>query len=245
MKVNIFLGGVYQGVMKSKGKKRSSTQKRLSHASRDWGDAPPRLSSTPPKNVWVSTKCFDRTDLVALLRDQIIPHASLYTALNRIADDKPLGKAVGVIAGYGQHWTARNPFRWDATLSQQWILTAYNSNPAFRLASEQVHGARAALGCPSARITWHAMLVRPGSPDQEVHIDGTGRGKCYYTYVVPLMQSPEGGGTYFPEAGLTFRSVGRAILFGGDVHHKGLGNRSAHDRIFLYAAMHSGPDPNA
>ena len=44
--------------------------------------------------------------------------------------------------------------------------------------------------------------------------------------------------------GLTFQSFGGAVLFGGDVLHKGLGNHSQAERVFLFAAIYTGRDPN-
>ena len=95
------------------------------------------------------------------------------------------------------------------------------------------------------------MMVHPGSPSQDVHIDDAasrrGGNRCYYTLIVPL-SSHSSLGTHFPtlnsNRGHTFATFGGALVFDGGVEHAGLANRSTHDRIFLYAAVFTGEDKN-
>ena len=93
------------------------------------------------------------------------------------------------------------------------------------------------------------MIVYPGSPDQTVHVDDSkfkvGGKRCYFTFIVPLTSDPKTGGTNFPKLNYTFTSYGGALMFDGAVEHAGLGNRSStKNRIFLYAAIHTGRDEN-
>ena len=101
-------------------------------------------------------------------------------------------------------------------------------------------------GRPST-VAWHAMIVHPGSPTQEVHVDDekfVRNKRCYYTLIIPLTNNPQAGGTYFPQLGFVFCAFGGALMFDGAVEHAGLGNPSNANRVFLYAAIHSGKDEN-
>lgn len=149
----------------------------------------------------------------------------------------------------------RDPNRWDVALTDEWVTRMAEVNVAFRKATQLVEGARAmAPKCRNATAEWHAMLVRPGSPDQPLHIDDTraaaGSKRCFYTFLMPLQAENErAGATVFPRGSgaddLVFYRVGDALLFDGAIAHYGRGNRSAHDRIFLYAALFTGRDANA
>jgi hypothetical protein len=220
--------------------------KRLAHANTNLGPAPPRIrfhEEYDTIRVWPEHDIFSPADLNALLY-ATLHSVSLHETLRRVADREPLGRATAVIADYGTRWTARNNSRWDISLSEGWVRTAAKANPAFQIADANARAVRKTMpGCKSAKVHWHAMLVRPGSPDQDVHDDAAGK-KCYYTYIVPLTSAPRSGGTYFPGMNLTFQSFGGAVLFGGDVLHKGLGNHSQSERVFLFAAIYTGRDPN-
>lgn len=226
----------------------SATAQRLAHASRALGRAPPRLhgfdGDYAAAHVWPEHDLFSSDDVRSLLDEPVHGrYVSLRAALTKVADGVRLGKATGVVAGYGTRWTARNPMRWDITLSNAWVDEARKTNGSFAKADANARSVRKMRGCGRAKVVWHAMLVRPGSPSQEDHVDAPG-GKCYYTYVVPLEGRANGGGTFFPHMGLAFQQVGGAVLFRGDVLHRGLGNQSTEDRVFLYAAIFAGEDPN-
>ena len=77
----------------------------------------------------------------------------------------------------------------------------------------------------------------------ETSAGGPDAPRCYLTLIVPLTDHPEQGGTQFADLG-TVSPLGGAVAFGGRVDHRGTANRSAHTRFFLYAAVHSGDDPN-
>lgn len=128
--------------------------------------------------------------------------------------------------------------RWDLKLTPRWVSEMRSSNPAFDTACAITES----IEC-GVNVDWHVQLVFPGSPDQVVHADHQ-RAKCYYTVLVPLVDNPRAGGTFFPKLDRTFASYGSAVVFDGTVEHAGLGNRSQQYRYFLYAAVYTGRDPN-
>ena len=121
------------------------------------------------------------------------------------------------------------------------------TNVAFREACSMLEQhKRNDTRCKNASVDWHVQIVYPGSPDQKLHMDDTrGGGKrCYFTFIIPLVENPRAGGTFFPKLGRVFASYGGGVLFDGRIEHAGLGNKSKITRYFLYAAIHTGIDPN-
>ena len=121
------------------------------------------------------------------------------------------------------------------------VQTALRENDAFRTAAQTLVETKRRLDCERATITWHAMLVRPGSPDQNEHVDSNGRNKCYYTFIIPLT-SPLEAAAVLSRNGIDVPSLGGAVLFGGNA--QGLGQPLGVGAGVLYAAVHTGKDPN-
>ncbi len=109
---------------------------------------------------------------------------------------------------------------------------------------------------PNAKLrTVNVMLSSPGSDDQPMHVDG-GSSAQYVTVLIPLtVQNESTGGTEIVpgshrdaggEAILMTGQVrpGDALIFDGATTHRGTGNRSDTDRIFLYLAFSSRRDEN-
>ena len=142
----------------------------------------------------------------------------------------------------------RDGKRWDVRLSPIWVALMRKKNGAFDVACGLLDSLRCSdKRCARAKVDWHVQVVYPGSPDQPVHVDDSndrGGGRCYYTMIVPLVDDPKAGGTYFPSLDYVFTSYGGLLVFRGDVAHAGVGNRSSNDRYFLYAAVYTGKDPN-
>ena len=94
------------------------------------------------------------------------------------------------------------------------------------------------------------MRVGGRSAAQDAHLDAGGRDapRVYLTLLVPLNHHPGSGGTEFPGHpeldGRVLSPLGGAVAFGGRVLHRGAANDSQEDRLFLYAAVHTGGDPN-
>lgn len=137
------------------------------------------------------------------------------------------------------------PTRWDVRLTPHWVERMAGVSKAFRAVHELALGYRARCGMKSATVDWHVVRVDAGSDRQPSHQDAGGPDapRCYLTLIVPLTDHPEQGGTQFADLG-TVSPLGGAVAFGGRVDHRGTANRSAHTRFFLYAAVHSGDDPN-
>lgn len=139
--------------------------------------------------------------------------------------------------------------RWDIKLTDTWISAMKKENEAFRNACEMIDSVKSSNHkCKKAKVEWHVMMVHPGSPAQDAHIDDAqstrGGARCYYTFILPLTSNPKGGGTHFPQQNVVFSSFGGALLFDGAVLHAGLANESKEDRVFLYAAIFTGKDHN-
>ena len=202
-------------------------------------------------SLWAEDNLFDEGALDAILS------TSLSTGARRGQTEFTLRELLRLTATVQRGNAARfivevvpreRETRWDVTLSTEWVNKMSLVNVAFRGAIRIAKGVRCNMGeCPNAKIVWHAQIVHPGSPDQPLHVDDRPRrrGKgCYFTLIIPLTRDPEAGGTHFPLLHRTFCSFGGALAFDGSVEHAGLGNRSASDRIFLYAAIFTGEDRN-
>lgn len=144
----------------------------------------------------------------------------------------------------------RHERRVDITLTSFWVESMKNVNVAFAEATRLADGVKVHMGgaiCKRAKVVWHAQIVHPGASRQDIHVDD-GSKRCYYTLIVPLTSDPRAGGTYFPglddNRGRTFSAFGGAVAFDGNIEHAGLANRSANDRIFLYAVILTGKDFN-
>lgn len=143
----------------------------------------------------------------------------------------------------------RNDLRWDVSLSQSWTEAARKRFPAFSRIEERLEEALslhpACSRYKSVRKEWHAMVVFPGCPDQDLHQDEPSGRRCYLTMIVPLNRAPGSGGTHFQGGGeqeeIVFASLGGYAAFDGKVLHRGLSNRSRTPRVFLYAAAYTGP----
>jgi len=202
-------------------------------------------------SVWVEKGVFSTDALSLLLHSPLtVPGARRGTTLFSLLDllliaPKP---QKGNAAQFIKASTPRDEARWDVHLSDKWVDQMREVNVAFARACD-IAATIQAQNCKSrSTIAWHAMLVHPGSPDQKVHVDDAkfkvGGKRCYFTFIVPLTSDPKAGGTHFPKLEYTFAEYGGALMFDGSVEHAGLGNRSNTDRVFLYAAIHSGKDEN-
>lgn len=142
----------------------------------------------------------------------------------------------------------RDSKRWDVRLKPLWVERMRSVNVAFADMCRMVENVcQNDIRCANATVDWHVQMVYPGSNDQPLHMDDTedDRGaRCYYTYIVPLVDNPRAGGTHFPKLNNTFSTYGGAVLFDGTVEHAGMGNRSQQVRYFIYAAIYTGTDEN-
>lgn len=203
------------------------------------------------ESIWSENSVFDEDTLHALLHTPLGTDAKRgaleFTLMELlcIAQARPWGNAARFIADA----VPRDMARWDITLSTTWVEKMSRINAAFAKAIEIADGIRKNMSSPKCRkaanIIWHAQIVHPGSPDQDVHTDDNGKRKGrYFTLIVPLTQDPRAGGTYFPLLNHTFSCFGGVLAFDGTVEHAGMGNRSDTDRVFLYAAIFTGKDHN-
>ena len=167
-------------------------------------------------SLWAEDGVFDTDALRALLSTPVSTDARrgvvdfTLTELLHIAKAKPWGNAARFIADAVPR---ERETRWDITLSTAWVDKMARVNVAFARAIELADGVRKHMGgsnCRKANIVWHAQLVHPGSPDQNLHTDDDGKRKrgCYHTLIIPLTQDPRAGGTWFPLLNHTFSSFG-------------------------------------
>jgi hypothetical protein len=205
------------------------------------GPARVRTGPAAPLHVWAEENVFLPDDLTRLLHLEGENVLSLRDIVNDVADGRKSRKLARMIADHGQAVVPRNYHRWDVTLSSTWVSYAYRHSQTFREVHSYVDRVRRNVPvCRKASVEWHAMLVRPGSPDQPPHFD-CADARCYYTFLVQLTDAvPGSGGTSFPNQGWVVRSFGGATLFRGNVWHFGLGNTSGVDRVVLYAAIFTG-----
>lgn len=223
-----------------------------------------RIPRTTLAAAWIQDDLFSRDALHALLHGPLKVNTartsrgrceySLIDLLDAAVKSqdalKPerLGKAARFVHAESIVPRARST-RWDVMLTPEWVERMRDVNVAFARACDLVDTLRLSDGkCARANVDWHAQIVMPGSPRQELHVDdGAGRSaqRCYYTMIVPLVDHRDAGGTYIPAFNQVFASYGSAIVFDGAVEHGGSENRSRHDRYFLYAAIYTGTDQNA
>jgi len=203
-------------------------------------------------SVWAEQGVFSKDALTSLLQSPLTVQGARRGTLRFSLMDLLLlapKPQKGNASQFVQSSTPRDKARWDVHLSDKWVEQMREVNVAFSKACDIADNIRTQRCTSRSTIAWHAMIVHPGSPDQKVHVDDSafkvGKGKrCYYTLIVPLTSDPKAGGTHFPKLEYTFSEYGGALMFDGAVEHAGLGNRSNSDRVFLYAAIHSGKDEN-
>lgn len=209
-------------------------------------------------SVWMQDDLFSHDAINSLLHTQLTPpggRSSKKYNLIDLLDATVASQERGVPLGGAQRFVdaecilpRERSTRWDIRLTSRWVESMAGVNVAFSEANEMVDRLkRADNRCKNARCDWHAQVVFPGSPDQDPHVDDNTkqRGKrCFYTFILPLVNNPRAGGTHFPKLGRTFTSFGGALIFDGAVEHAGLGNRSQQNRYFLYAAIYTGKDAN-
>lgn len=222
----------------------------------------PRVARTGHFSVWMQDNLFSADALRALLEDPLTVsnggrtsargtdkfslQSLIAAAISLNEKKKELGRAKSFV-DVECIMPREHKTRWDVKLTDNWVNKMRSVNVAFAGACTIIDGIKHSdKRCKRAVVDWHVQLVYPGSPDQDVHIDDkeTRGARCYYTFILPLTDNPRAGGTHFPALGHTFASYGGALCFNGTVEHAGLGNRSIQDRYFLYAAIHTGSDPN-
>ena len=207
-------------------------------------------------SVWAEPRAFSTDALRLLLTSPLeVEGARRGTRLFSLRD--LLSLAPNPQKGNASHFirssVPRDHARWDIHLSQKWVNQMKDVNVAFATACDMAETVRnryckSSSSSRTTSVAWHAMIVHPGSPDQPVHVDDSkfkvGGTRCYYTLILPLTGDAKAGGTHFPALNYTFAEYGGVLVFDGAVEHAGLGNRSNSDRVFLYAAIHSGKDEN-
>lgn len=147
----------------------------------------------------------------------------------------------------------RGKGRLDITLGLDWTESAERHLPGFRKvvalidAFRREHESR----CRGAKLRWHAMRVQPRASAQGWHMDSGGHRGAYFTFLVPLTRDPDGSGTEFPVCDGAVMTGTRVANTLGDVHgfsgdqwHRGTSHRGPTARVFLYAALYRGRDPN-
>lgn len=210
-------------------------------------------------SVWISHDVFSKEALHSLLHSPLLATSTrsktpssfsivdiVDAAVKQQEKGIPLGRASSFVDV--TCIVPRDKARWDVRLKETWVEKMKSTNVAFHKACEIVNQQKKNdTKCKRASVDWHVQMVKPNSPDQPLHEDdvSTGKGgRCYYTLIVPLVDNPKAGGTYFPKLDHVFASYGGALMFDGRIEHAGLGNRSDTTRYFLYAAIHTGGDPN-
>ena len=143
-------------------------------------------------------------------------------------------------------WLPRNIGRFEVQLSSKWVSTMHDDAVMIK-ANAFIRRFMQTRRCARARVTWYAQIVKPGSHDQQDHVDdglAGRRRRCYYTVILPLTNAPKQGGTYFVSLGRAVTNYGGVCVHRGDVVHHGQGNRSSQPRCFLYAVICEGTDHN-
>ena len=141
----------------------------------------------------------------------------------------------------------RGPGRFDVALAA--VVTTH---PAARAIENLAcaHARRLRLTRPPI-TRLHLMIVQPGATAQPWHCDGGARsGRGYATLIVPLTRDPRGSGTEFRGAGSPGGTVllgefGGAYCFDGGVAHRGSAHAGSAPRLFMFAVLCAGEDPNA
>lgn len=142
-----------------------------------------------------------------------------------------------------EHATPRGTGRVDIALTPAWVRSAVRL-PAFAKIASLVDVVTQERN--NLRVGWHLMVVAPGARAQGWHTDAPAK-RFYRTLLVPLTRDHPTAGTEFVTAMTTtvVNPYGGALLFDGSVVHRGCGNPPGQScRLFLYAAIFSGVDPN-
>lgn len=146
------------------------------------------------------------------------------------------------------HATERGKGRVDFALNRNWEREASSSLTQFRKVKNVVRRIAEGKQSKSVSVQWHVMVVSPGAKEQEWHKDAPGK-RVYSTFLLPLTRDPPSSGTEFKGRGRGKTEVanpfGGGILFDGKVAHRGTSHPGPEERIFLYAAIFAGSDPNA
>lgn len=94
----------------------------------------------------------------------------------------------------------------------------------------------------AVNVQWSA----PRSRSQSMHTDNPSA--SYFTALIPIHQPPDTGCTEFRHRDTVYVpnvQVGNALVFRGDLEHRGLGNKTNdEDRVFAYMSICSVPDEN-
>lgn len=134
--------------------------------------------------------------------------------------------------------------RVDLTLSDLWIERMIARNRSLCVVHDFAHrlARSSSASAAPASVTWHAMCVSAGAGEQIVHQDdGRARRRFFRTILVPLTHDRgRRGGTFFPFLGRELNVWLGMTVFDGCVAHKGTGNGSDEDRVFLYVEVHRG-----
>lgn len=148
-----------------------------------------------------------------------------------------------------KHRTPRGHGRVDIALTPSWARLARRTVPPFAKVAGIVEEMAAKSSSAKTRIQWHLMVVSSGAAAQEWHQDAPGN-KVYITFLLPLTHDVPGSGTEFETktkgkaSTIIFNSFGSACAFDGRTVHRGTSHTGTQDRVFLYAAVFTGSDPN-
>lgn len=134
--------------------------------------------------------------------------------------------------------------RIDRTLSSAWVGAARRQIAGFHRVAEAVDAI--ALETQRAVSTgWHLMIVAPGAEPQAWHRDAYKK-KVYLTCIFALTEDGDASGTEFKVGNSTHieNHHGGLVVFSGGTLHRGTAHHGPQNRIFLYAVIHTGNDPN-
>lgn len=137
----------------------------------------------------------------------------------------------------------RGPGRIDVTFSSLWTTSMFKTCAVFERLKRIVESASPC----ATRCDWHLMIVENGAPEQDWHNDAHSN-KFYRTFIIPLSKDDPFSGTEFcNESGSTFlyNEYGGIMSFSGKVVHRGTCHNGLRPRLFLYAAVYTGTDPNS
>lgn len=141
---------------------------------------------------------------------------------------------------------ARGEKRRDVLLSGAWERAMVRSCAPFAKLSASL---RPGTPVRSLQMDWHLFVVESGAPAQDWHRDAP-RSRRYRTHLVALTHDPPDSGTEFcstaggVERCFILNELGGIVSFSGRSVHRGTAHRGAAPRLFLYAVVYSGADPN-
>ena len=149
--------------------------------------------------------------------------------------------------GFIEHVSQRSKGRLDFTLTSRWYEAAMQL-ASFRKLHALAQDIRKQTDIKKIQIVWHVMTVEPSAETQDWHKDAPGK-RFYKTIIIPLTYEPKDSGTEFLQSKRPLRIVcanpyGGAVVFDGRTVHRGSCHKCSHTRVFLYAAVFSGSDPN-